>query len=342
MKETKCPLCREKKKTVYCIARDNQNHDNEFNEFIIAECIGCGFLYLNPVPQPDEIALFYPKYYWIGEKRKFIEKISPSLFSASYEKAKYVTKYKKQGSILDVGCAEGFFLKHMKMQGWDVTGIDFSEQAISYGKKHLGLELYVGEVVKLERKIKRKFDVITLWATLEHVYDPLETVEAAKKLLTEDGILIYAVPNMGSIQAKIFGKYWLHLDVPRHLCFFTPETARLLCDKTGLTIKEMSYQSIEHNPGGWIYSFLYCLRDIKRKIKGQGRKEQDSCNHDSDQSDIVNDKQKETAPLSIPKKIFYWFVDNGMVMLFVPITRIEALLKRGGTITVIAEKKRNM
>ncbi len=337
MKETNCPLCREKKRIVYCTARDNQNPNNEFS---IAKCSNCGFLYLNPVPEREEIAAYYPSYYWIGEKKKFIERVFPFLFSASKEKARYVKKYKREGSILDVGCAEGFFLNHMKKQGWDVTGVDFSEQAISYGKKHLGLDLYIGEVAMLERKIKKKFDVVTLWATLEHVYDPLETIEAAKKLLTEDGILIFAVPNIASIQAKIFGKYWLHLDVPRHLCFFTPETAKLLCNKTGLTIKEMSYQSVEHNPGGWIYSFLYYLRDIKRKIRVQ--KEQDSGNSDSDPLDIVSDKQKEAASLSIPKKIFYWFIDNGMVMLFVPITWVEGLFKRGGTITVIAEKKRKI
>lgn len=330
MKEVRCPLCGEKEKKFYCHAPNNQNPSDQFT---IVQCHGCDFFYLNPVPEKDAIAGYYPKYYWVGEKKKFIETIFPFIFFASKEKARYIKKYKEQGTILDVGCAEGFFINHMKKKGWSVTGIDFSKQAILYGQNNFGLECYAGEVTELKKKINKKFDVITLWATLEHVYDPIETLHAAHALLKEDGLLIFAVPNMASLQAKIFGKYWLHLDVPRHLCFFTPKTVKFLCEKTGFTIHDISYQSVEHNPGGWVYSALYYLREKKKKKSDE--KIQEKIISESD----ISSSKEETKKKSALKKIFYWSIDNLVIPFFVPVAYIESTLKKGGTITIIAKKK---
>ncbi len=335
MKEIYCPLCKKKNNKMYCTAQDNQNKKEHKEQFTVVQCNDCHFLYLNPVPQKEVIATYYPEYYWVGEKKKLMERIFPFLFSASREKARYIKKYKAQGNLLDIGCAEGFFLKHMKEQGWDVTGIDFSTQAVLYGKNHFGLELYAGEVTELKKEIKKKFDVITLWATLEHIYDPVETLTCIHSMLKKDGLLIFAVPNMDSLQAKIFGKHWLHLDVPRHLCFFTPETVKLLCEKTGFSIKDISYQSREHNPGGWVYSFLYHMRDEKNNFFDKKRSMNTEIIKKSNGLDSRNEKPK----MSVSKKIFYWSIDNILITLSIPLTYIEGMFKSGGTITVIAEKK---
>ena len=336
--KTSCLLCKEKENVVYCTAQDNQNN---VNTFTIVKCSRCHFLYLNPVPAKKKLSTYYPSYYWVGEKQKFIEKIFPFFFSASQEKTRYVKKYKAYGSLLDIGCAEGFFLKYMKKQGWNVIGIDFSEKAVAFGKEHLGLELYAGEITGIENKLKKNFDVITLWATLEHVYDPLETLRAAHRLLKEDGVLIFAVPNIESIQAKVFRRYWLHLDVPRHLCFFTPKTVKMLCDKADFVIKDVSYQSVEHNPGGWVYSFLYYIRE--KKNKKNKHKEESKEVSEAEESDafskIIREKPYKKERMSAARIFFYWLVDNIIIPLIVPLTYVEGFLKKGGTITVIAKKK---
>ena len=58
--------------------------------------------------------------------------------------------------------------------------------------------------------------------------EPLnETWETLHSLLTEKGVLIVAVPNCSSFDAKKYGAYWAAYDVPRHLWHFTPGTIQV-------------------------------------------------------------------------------------------------------------------
>ena len=44
------------------------------------------------------------------------------------------------------------------------------------------------------------------------------------------GTLVVAVPNLGSVQARIGGDRWFHQDVPRHRTHLTPAGASALLD----------------------------------------------------------------------------------------------------------------
>ena len=72
------------------------------------------------------------------------------------------------------------------------------------------------------------FDVITLWHVMEHLEHLNETWDTLNSLLTEKGVLIIAVPNCSSYDAKKYGAHWAAYDVPRHLWHFTPGTIQRL------------------------------------------------------------------------------------------------------------------
>jgi len=61
------------------------------------------------------------------------------------------------------------------------------------------------------------YDVITLWQVMEHLPDPWSTLKAAVEKLLPGGILVISAPNPASFQFRVLGRFWTHVDAPRHL-----------------------------------------------------------------------------------------------------------------------------
>lgn len=81
------------------------------------------------------------------------------------------------------------------------------------------------------------FDVVTLWHVLEHVHDLQSTIADLKRIMKKDSILIIAVPNHHSWDAKHYKEYWAAYDVPRHLYHFNPSTMHQLLVRHGFSRK---------------------------------------------------------------------------------------------------------
>ena len=133
------------------------------------------------------------------------------------------SKLGRVGSLLDIGTGTGDFILSAKDQGWDVSGIEPNnnarEQALNKGlcvKKNLA------------DHSSKNFDVITLWHVLEHMPDLQRTIEQIENILNPGGILIVAVPNFRSFDARHYKEYWAAYDVPRHLWHFSRETMNKL------------------------------------------------------------------------------------------------------------------
>ena len=63
-------------------------------------------------------------------------------------------------------------------------------------------------------------------------------------------MLLLGVPNLGSLQARIGGPRWYHLDVPRHRVHFTVAGARALLARSGFAVQSEHHLLLEHNPFG--------------------------------------------------------------------------------------------
>ncbi|WBX73693.1 class I SAM-dependent methyltransferase [Tenacibaculum pacificus] len=133
------------------------------------------------------------------------------------QKLKLINSFKsEEKTILDVGAGTGDFLKVCKENNWKVSGVEPSEKARNFAsKKNIELQEdisdYKGE----------QFDVISLWHVLEHIPNLIEYINQLKKLLKPNGVLIIAVPNYKSYDAKKYKEFWAAYDVPRHLWHFS-------------------------------------------------------------------------------------------------------------------------
>lgn len=170
-----------------CNSRDIKIIDTYTSLYL---CNNCGYIFDNPRPTLYELIEYYskPSQYdtWISD-----EKAREDLWKRRLNK---IMSTKKEGSLLDVSTGIGQFLHLAKKNFSEVCGTEISESAIKLAKQKYNLDLYKGSLEDIDFKNK-KFDNITFFHVLEHVLNPRELVKKSYELLSDDGILVIAVPN---------------------------------------------------------------------------------------------------------------------------------------------------
>jgi SAM-dependent methyltransferase len=142
------------------------------------------------------------------------------------------------GRLLDVGCAEGHFLKLARQKGCDVTGLDFNPVSVGIARERVGhaaVHQYSVEELR-ERFPGIQFDVITLFEVLEHTSNPFEIVCSIHKLLKPEGRLFLSVPGNRRWPALF------HPEVdtpPHHLTLWTEEGLKRLLDRAGFRVRNV-------------------------------------------------------------------------------------------------------
>jgi len=212
------------------------------NEYDICKCLNCGFIFLDFKPGKSFFTDYYSEEFFndIGVKHAYsnYENESKTLKKSFLLRIDVLSKYKATGSLLDVGCATGTFLE-CAQSSWKTSGIDISNYAIQVARKK-GLETFVGEI-KNSPYIKRKFDVVTLWDTIEHVSNPKETLSEINKIMPLGGILGITTGDVGSLFSRFSGNCWHLYNIPQHLSFFVKNSIAKLMKETGFEIKEILY-----------------------------------------------------------------------------------------------------
>jgi len=211
--------------------------------FRLVRCRHCGLIYLNPRPEPDEMARYYPSdyiaYYRAIEDEPSFSRRLDRRYGLHKRCREVIRRASEPGHLLDVGCATGVFLDGMCQRGWTVTGVEVNAKAAQYARERLGLEVFVGELEDAGYP-DASFDVITLWDVLEHVPDPRRTLGEISRILRPSGLLVLSLPNPDCLEARLFGPYWAGWDVPRHLYIFSRSVLERLLAETGFQIQEVS------------------------------------------------------------------------------------------------------
>lgn len=228
-----CPWCGNQSDHLYIEVKDYFLTQEDFQLF---QCDHCGLIFTVPRPAPNVIGKYYQsdEYYSHQENKK-------GLIPRIYEAVKSVNLKRKvslaigglpNGRLLDIGCGVGDFLMHVKKSGWEVSGIEPSNDAKSIAKNRLGfLPLDPSESTSLN---DHSFDVITMWHVLEHIDDLKSQLSELKRLLKPGGRLIIALPNYQSFDCQYYKDKWAAWDVPRHLNHFSSEVIRSLITSIGM------------------------------------------------------------------------------------------------------------
>ncbi len=230
-----CPVCGNSEFVTYLTLDDYfLTHET----FTIIKCKNCGLLSTSPHPSPDEIGKYYdsPDYISHSTNKKSIKDRLYNIIRnrTLISKKVLLDKYAKGNRLLDIGCAIGVFLDYCQRNGYSTMGVEPDEKCRMFAEKNFHLQ--VKDIDALKQFPSKSFDIITMWHVLEHVDDLNERMSLIKKILADDGVLIIALPNPLSFDAKYYGKYWAAYDVPRHLYHFSKDAFEKLCNRFSFKI----------------------------------------------------------------------------------------------------------
>jgi 2-polyprenyl-3-methyl-5-hydroxy-6-metoxy-1,4-benzoquinol methylase len=140
---------------------------------------------------------------------------------------------RKPGWLIDVGCGTGEFLDKMRRLGWEVLGVEPDPAAAALARARFALRVLDG-TLEDQSLPSGSHELVVSRHVLEHVHDPVAFLGRCFDLVKPGGNLVVLTPNMASLQHKIFGASWVHLDPPRHLHLFTRATLATCAARAGV------------------------------------------------------------------------------------------------------------
>ena len=226
-----CPICNGSSFHPLLISKDYTTTGEVFH---VEQCDDCSMVLTNPRPNSKDASFYYKSTNYISHTssaKGWLDHIYLIFRRLTLRwKHSLIKPYLQQNLLLDVGSGTGQFLAYCKEQGVNVYGVEPSESARSHSQG-----ITITETIDALPDIK--FDVITLWHVLEHVYELQSILSKLKARLSDNGIIFIAVPNWQSYDATHYKEMWAAYDVPRHIWHFSKESMNKLLANNGLKLK---------------------------------------------------------------------------------------------------------
>jgi 2-polyprenyl-3-methyl-5-hydroxy-6-metoxy-1,4-benzoquinol methylase len=238
----------------------------------ILRCATCEDVFLPPEQQLEAESLYSPDYFTEREGYFFHDGVvdrsgRESAHIADFRAglalieahARTEARALARPSLLDVGCATGSFLSLAQAKGWECRGVEVSAFAAAQAREQTGCEIFCGKLEDAPFD-SGAFDVITMWDLLEHLPDPLQGLEKARRLLKPSGLLLVNTPNENSLLRQVARLMYRgsgglitapvnHLYHRYHLHYFAAETLTVLFRRAGFELVEMSIKPIPTTRG---------------------------------------------------------------------------------------------
>ncbi len=252
-----CPVCNNATYTkLYSLMDAEGIVDRRFD---IAACEVCGLPITLPHLPDSELKPWYHKNYHGAGAKKEGRPYALMMWAFMAIRLRHIKQYLHPGvTVVDYGAGDARFLRGLINRGVRVYGVEQDAfQPVDHDDRP-----DVGAILpSLDLAAQHGIfpDLVTLWHVLEHLADPGATLRRIHSALPAGGLVIIAVPNIQSGQAKTTGAHWYHLDPPRHRWHFSEPHLRRLLDTTGFEILKTNHFDLEFAPAGWWQSLLNCI-----------------------------------------------------------------------------------
>jgi 2-polyprenyl-3-methyl-5-hydroxy-6-metoxy-1,4-benzoquinol methylase len=189
--------------------RNRRMSDHMFDYY---RCPSCGLIFLSPIP--SNLGDYYTAAYHSNPPTR--EHLL-SMAAADHYKIELVQRFVSGGRLLEIGPSWGSFTYLAKAAGFQVEALEMDAGCCTYLNEVVGVKsVNESDVCTALPKLDR-YDVIALWHVIEHIPDPWAALQAIAGALLPGGIVIMAAPNPSALQFRILGRFWAHVDAPRHV-----------------------------------------------------------------------------------------------------------------------------
>lgn len=191
----------------------DRNRELGEERFRYRRCLECGSFSL--VDVPSDLGRFYAgteRYYGLPAAAEL-----DRLAAAEDHKLAFVRDRVGPGRLVEIGPGSGAFAHAARRAGFDVTGIEMDAETCEHLRAAVGVPAVQSDDPAAALAALPASRAVAMWHALEHLGDPASTIDAVAANLEPGGVLALSTPNPRSLQFRLLGARWAHLDAPRHL-----------------------------------------------------------------------------------------------------------------------------
>jgi len=245
-----CPRCGDTSPLYFQTKDFNRKISEE--TFTYYRCPSCHLIFLSPIP--SNLGDYYPETYHSGTPT--LGEIQIAAQTEQY-KIDLVSSFVSSGRLLEIGPSWGTFLYLAKQAGFEAEAMEMDARCCQFLSEQVGVRAIQGSDVDKRLRREGGYDVIALWHVIEHLSNPWSTLPAIAEALLPGGIAVIAAPNPSAIQFLILGRFWTHVDAPRHVELIPASLLAEKMESLGLdTILNTTTDKggLGWNSFGWEYS----------------------------------------------------------------------------------------
>ena len=248
-----CLVCSAQVEPRTAIAWRKDGHD-------IVRCPACRFVFRAELPDQQALDLIYDEGYFRDEPdhadrhgySDYLKDAELHRANARRRLRLLARRLPAPGSLLDVGCAAGFFVDEALRAGWHASGIDVSATMVDWARSELGIPVSCASFTHDGVDVSQ-LDAVTMWDYIEHSVDPRADLERAHDLLRPDGLIALSTGDIGSLPARLSGRRWHLLTPEHHNFFFEKRTLRRLLESSGFEVLEARRRASLHSVSHVLY-----------------------------------------------------------------------------------------
>ncbi len=271
-------------------------------------CARCGVATTSPWPSDEQLAQAYAVWYR-PEAGRFSGLGDKVLRHTRSTLASRLHRVLPKGPVLDVGAGDGTLVGAFRRHGREAVGVDPYASRSHPHVRDVELEEMTGA-----------WSAVVFWHSLEHLRQPVLALRHAADLVVPGGVLVVAVPNATSLQARVFGDRWLALDLPRHLVHISPQALLSQLEALGFRVERVSYLRGGQVLFGWLHGLV-------GRLPGH-----------PDLYDAIRRSQARQAPQSPAFRLYALAAAAAVLPVALVGSAIEVAARSGGTIYVEARR----
>jgi 2-polyprenyl-3-methyl-5-hydroxy-6-metoxy-1,4-benzoquinol methylase len=223
----------------------------------LIQCKNCSHIVADMNISDEELRNIYNKNYFFGDE--YVDYINDNkVLRKNFQlRLRSLSKFldkDKHKSLLEVGCAYGFFLDEAKSFFDDVRGFDITEDGINYAKNSLKINAELAEFADISSQ--KSVDVGCMWDTIEHLRDPHLYLEKFSELIPKDGLLCITTGDISSLMARWRKEKWRLIHPPTHIHYFSMKTLRDILSKYGFDVIHTEYCGFYRSVEFTLYNIL--------------------------------------------------------------------------------------